>query len=78
MTQLGFHHANHLASEIRSELRANQTQMLSLLQSFSDTNIQAENDTNANNNKLETVNAVTQTAVQFETLKVLQQLQNQL
>lgn len=78
MAQSGFHHANHLASEIRSELRENQTQMLSLLQDFNDPNIQPEYETNLKNTELETANAVTQTAVQSETLKVLQQLQKQL
>ena len=52
--------------------------MLSLLQDFSDPNIQAEYETNPKNNQLETANAVTQIVVQSETLKVLQQLQKQL
>ena len=59
MAQSGFHHANHLASEIRSELRENQTQMLSLLQDFNDPNLQPEYETNLKNNELETANAVT-------------------
>ena len=59
-------------------MRENQTQMLSLLQDFNDPNVQPEYETNFKNNELETANAVTQTAVQSETLKVLQQLQKQL
>ena len=52
--------------------------MLSLLQDFSNPNIQVDYDNNSNKNELETTNTVTQTAVQSEILKVLQQLQKQL
>ena len=41
MAQAGFHHANHLATEIRKELSDNQSQMLAVLREFSDNN--AEN-----------------------------------
>ena len=34
MQQLGFHHANYLASEIRDEIRESQIQMLALAQNY--------------------------------------------
>ena len=75
MAQAGYHHANHLASEIRDELKNNQMQMLALLQDYN------ENNTQEDELDIETpvaANTVTQMSVQTETLKVLSDLQKQL
>lgn len=74
MAQAGFHHANHLATEIRKELNENQSQMLALLREFSETNTEIENQ----EQELQRANLVPQIDVQNETLKTLLELQKQL
>ena len=75
MAQAGFHHANLLASEIRSELQENQEKMFAIMQNIHDTENLHDNDSEQ---QQETANAVTSLSVQTETLKVLAQLQEQL
>ena len=77
MAQSGFHHANHLASQIRSELQENQHQMLAVLQNLGG-NMDDPDTTNNTPQDFPTANAAAQVSVQTETLKVLQQLQQQL
>jgi hypothetical protein len=73
MAQAGYHHANHLATEIREELKDSQFQMLALLKNMSE--VPAEN--NPDIEDLNT-NIATQVTIQTETLKVLQEMQKQL
>jgi hypothetical protein len=77
MAQSGYMHANHLASEIRNELRENNSQMLSLMQSFNGTNVEYEPEEIVEHQSL-TANSATQASVQAETLKVLVEMQQQL
>ena len=75
MAQAGFHHANLLASEIRSELQENQEKMFAIIKNLHDTEPTHDNDSEE---QQESVNAVNSLSVQTETLKVLTQLQEQL
>ena len=75
MAQAGYQHANHLADEIRSEIRENQHQMVSIMKTFSTQDYENEGQENDN---IHTANAVTQLSVQQETLKALMDLQRQL
>ena len=77
MAQAGYMHANHLATEIRNELRENNSQILSLMQSFNGTNVDYEPEEIVDHQSL-TANAATQVSVQAETLKVLVEMQKQL
>lgn len=74
MAQAGFHHANLLASEIRTELQHNQEKMFAIMQE----NQHTENYDLTHENHQQTANAVTSLSVQTETLKVLTELQKQL
>ena len=75
MAQAGYHHANHLVSEIRDELKNNKIQMLALLQEHNEDFTQEEETTQ---DTIAAANAATQISVQTETLKVLNELQKQL
>jgi hypothetical protein len=77
MAQAGYHHANHLAQEIREELQGNQQQMIALLQNYY--NVTHERDTETDGGQhLAAANAATTINVQSGALKVLQDLQKQL
>lgn len=78
MAQAGYQHANHLASEIRTELRGNQTQMLALMKTFTESHTTDEDVSSDEDNVNHTANAVSQMTVQTETLKLLTELQKQL
>ena len=75
MAQAGYHAANLLASEIRSELEQNQLQMIALMK-----NMHPEENMNEYHEvpTTEGINATPYATVQQETLKVLQDLQQQL
>ena len=77
MAQAGYHHANHLAQEIREELQGNQQQMIALLQNYDNVTHERDTETDGEHN-LTVANAATSINVQSETLKVLQDLQKQL
>ena len=74
MAQAGYQHANHLASEIRIEIR-DRNQMVALMKTFS--NQQYEKELQEDNN-LYTTNTATQMSVQQETIKALIDLEKQL
>ena len=76
MAQAGFHQANLLASEIRSDLHENQEKMFAIMKSLTP----PENSSNEiyEETYQESANVTTQLAVQSETLKVLAEIQKQL
>ena len=74
MKQAGYHHANHLASEIRDELRHSQMQMLALAQNLT----LPEESEEAQPIEGNSVNAVVQTSTQQQTNELLQALQENL
>ena len=76
MAQAGFHHANLLASEIRSDIHENQEKMFAIMQNLTppeNTSSQIYEEPYQ-----ESANATTQLAIQSETLKVLAEIQKQL
>ena len=78
MAQAGYHHANHLATEIREELKDSQFQMLALLKNMSEVPAENNPDIEDLNTNIATANIATQVTMQTETLKVLQEMQKQL
>ena len=77
MAQARFHHANHLASEIRGRLQENQQQMLALLRPHTTEEPYAINN-ECEESQQQNALATTQLNVQTETLKLLSDLQKQL
>ena len=75
MAQAGFHHANLLAAEIRSELQNNQEKMFSVMRTITHSDNEPEIEHEI---PQESANISTHLSVQTETLKVLTELQQQL
>ena len=75
MAQAGFHHANLLAAEIRSELQDNQEKMFSVMRTVTHSDNAQEVDYEI---PQESANITTNLSIQTETLKVLTELQQQL
>ena len=79
MKQAGYHHANHLAAEIREELRESQMQMLALARNTTyleddELNVHQEAQPSSQNN----ANAIMQNNIQYQTAELLQSLQKDL
>ena len=75
MKHAGYHHANHLAAELKEELRENQAQMLALVQNVNMDDWQNEEE--IQDTKLESANAMSQN-IQQETIKMIKALQTEL
>ena len=75
MKQAGYHHANHLAAELKEELRENQAQMLALVQNVNMDDWRNEEE--IQDTKLESANAMSQN-IQQETIKMIKALQTEL
>ena len=79
MKQAGFHHANHLAAEIREELRESQMKMLALAGNTNyledeEQNVHQEAQPFSQNN----ANAIMQNSIQYQTAELLKSLQKDL
>ncbi len=74
MQQAGYHHANALASQIRTEFNDRNTEVLSLLQTVTEA-VATDNNTP----QIESMNNMAQQnhLVQLETMKLLKELQNE-
>lgn len=79
MQQAGYHHANHLAQQIQSEIQQRDTDLLTLIQTVVDSSSVspsiASTDMSSVTETQQHVNAVQTDTTQLEILKLLQQLQ---
>ena len=78
MQQAGYHHANVLASQMRSELQVRNTEVLLMLQTISDNSTVTETPSVAvtdTSTLTESLNITTQQTTQLEILKLLREMQ---
>ena len=78
MKQAGYHHANHLAAEIRQELRESQMQMLALATNVGEVEEIDQDEVNLQQFINNNANAVVQSNIQKQTAELLQSLQKDL
>ena len=76
MKQAGYHLANHLAAELKEELRENQAQILAMVQTI-DMDDWRNGEESTQDNKFETANAMFQ-IIQQETIKMVKTLQKEI
>ena len=83
MQQSGYHHANSLESQLRTELQIRDTDLLSMVQNIRenttemDTPSLTNTSTSATSTKTESLNIATQQSTQLQILKLLRDLQSE-
>ena len=73
MQQAGYHHANMLAHQLRTDLQVQGTEMLALVQGLAEANADPP-PTEVNPTQAPTANAVIQDAIQMEMLQLLRDI----
>ena len=80
MQQAGYHHANHLASQLRDDIMKRDTELLTVIQSAIETSstppsLAPSDISTVTSQSQQQINAVQRDPVQLEILKLLQQMQ---
>ena len=80
MQQAGYHHANHLAQQLRDNIEKWDNDILSVIQSAMDTSLQAPSMTPSNISLVtpphqQHANTIQGDSIQLEMLKILKQMQ---